>query len=110
MQLDVDRVFFQNEDTLIEYRADADDQIGVYRNGNYVRFFYKNDIRDMIDLVLTLLKVEDEPFSIPSVRKFLDGLCYSEVVADDSKASVIFIELYDSLNDDVLGTRFEILS
>ena len=64
----------------------------------------------MIDLVLTLLKVEDEPFSKPSVRRFLDEICYSEVVADDSEVSVISIELYDSQNDDVIRTRFEILS
>lgn len=95
---------------MIEYRAEADDQIGVYKNGNFVSFFYKNDITDKINLVLTLLKAEDEPFSIPFVRKFLEELCYSEIVADDSKETIIFIELYDSQNDDIARTRFEILS
>lgn len=94
---------------MIEYRADAD-QIGVYKNGNFVRFFYKNEITDKINLVLTLLKMEDVPFSIPFVRKFLDEMHYSEVVANDSKESVIFIELHNPQTDENVRWHFRILS
>lgn len=107
----LNKIFLNNEDIKIEYRINnKEDRIYVYKNGKNTNVFHKNDIIDKIDDVLDALNTSRDPFSIPSVKKFLNEIHYTDVISKDSDASILSMELHNPRTGKNTRQHFRILS